>query len=142
MARKQQYLKECIRSKKISFKYHENRTSFLEGVFARGDRRLGAVIEAAQKKGCKFDGWDEFFELDKWLEAFEECGIDPTFYANRERSYEEVNPWDHLDYCISKKFLINQNELAKKAITTPHCREHCAGCGANIFGKGVCFEKR
>ena len=142
MVRKQQYLKECIHSKKISFSYHENRTSFLEGVFARGDRRLGAVLETAHKKGCKFDGWDEFFEPDKWNDAFQECGIDPAFYANRERSYEEVNPWDHLDYCISKKFLINQNELAKKAITTPHCREQCSGCGANIFGKGVCFEKR
>ncbi|MBO5019931.1 MAG: B12-binding domain-containing radical SAM protein, partial [Clostridia bacterium] len=142
MARKQQYLKDCIHTKKISFSYHENRTSFLEGVFARGDRRLGSVIEAAHKKGCKFDGWDEFFELDKWLEAFIECGIDPHFYANRERSYNEINHWDHLDYCVSKEFLISQNELAKGAITTPHCRKKCSVCGANVFGKGVCFEKR
>lgn len=140
--RKQQYLKECIHSKKITFNYHENRTSFLEGVFARGDRRLSKVILSACKKGCKFDGWDEFFDLDKWLQAFSECGIEPEFYANRERSYEEINPWEHLDFGISKKFLICQNELAKKAVTTPNCRQECAGCGASIFGEGVCFEKR
>ncbi len=139
---KQQYLKECIHSRKISFSYHENKTSFLEGVFARGDRRLSAVLLKAHGKGCKFDGWDEYFDIDKWLEAFKESGLSPEFYANRERSYDEINPWDHLDYCVSKKFLIKENELAKQAVTTPNCRERCSDCGANIFGKGVCFEKR
>ncbi len=140
--RKQQYLKECIKSRKITFNYHENKTSFLEGVFARGDRRLSEVLLTAFKKGCRFDGWDECFDLEKWLEAFSECGINPEFYANRERSYDEILPWDHLDYGVTKKFLICQNELAKKGETTPNCREKCANCGANIFGKGVCFEKR
>ena len=141
MIRKQQYLKECIHSKKITFNYHENRTSFLEGVFARGDRRLGEVLIKAQQKGCCFDGWDECFKFEKWLEAFDECGIDPAFYANRERSYSEVMPWDHLDYLVTKEFLIRENELAKKAATTPNCRQKCAACGANKAGEGVCFEK-
>ncbi len=139
---KQQYLKECIHSKKISYSYHENKTSFLEGVFARGDRRLGQVLLKAHEKGCKFEAWDEYFELQKWLDAFKECGINPEFYANRERTYEEINPWDHLDYGVKKEFLIKENEQAKKAITTPHCRKKCTNCGANVFGKGVCFEKR
>ena len=139
---KQQYLKECIHSRKITFSYHENKTSFLEGVFARGDRRLSSVLIKAHEKGCKFDSWDEYFDLQKWLDAFDECKINPEFYANRERSYDEINPWDHLDYFVSKEFLIKENEQAKKAITTPNCRQKCSGCGAAAFGKGVCYEKR
>ncbi len=139
---KQQYLKECIHSRKITFSYHENKTSFLEGVFARGDRRLSSVLIKAHEKGCKFDSWDEYFDLQKWLDAFDECGLNPEFYANRERSYDEINPWDHLDYFVSKEFLIKENEQAKKAITTPNCRQKCSGCGAAAFGKGVCYEKR
>lgn len=139
---KQKYLKECIHSRKIVFNYHDNKTSFLEGVFARGDRRLSSVLLKAHEKGCKFDSWDEYFDLEKWLDAFKECGLEPEFYANRERSYDEVNPWDHLDYCVSKEFLIKENEQAKMAITTPNCRQKCSNCGANIFGKGVCYEKR
>lgn len=142
MMRRQALLKDNIKSKKITFNYHENRTSFLEGVFARGDRRLGAVIEAAYKKGCRFDGWDECFNLDAWLEAFDECNVSPEFYANRTRSFDEIMPWDHLDYRITKEFLIRENMAAHAERTTPNCREKCAGCGANSYGKGVCFEKR
>ena len=142
MLRRQQLLKESIHSRKITFNYHENRTSFLEGVFARGDRRLGDVIEAAYKKGCRFDGWDECFNFDLWLEAFSECGIAPEFYANRRREHSEITPWDHLDYSVTKEFLIRENERAILEKTTPNCRENCAGCGANIYGRGVCFEKR
>ena len=142
MLRRQQLLKESIHSRKITFNYHENRTSFLEGVFARGDRRLGKVIDAAYKKGCRFDGWDECFNLDLWLEAFNECGIEPEFYANRRREYSEITPWEHLDYSVTKDFLIRENERALNEQTTPNCRENCAGCGANIYGRGVCFEKR
>ncbi len=142
MIRKQQLLKESIRSRKIDFNYHENKASFLEGVFARGDRRLSEVILRACEKGCKFDGWDEFFDLDKWLEAFKECGIDPAFYANRQRSYDELMPWDHLDYYIDKDFLIKENELAKRAVTTESCRKKCAGCGCAELKGGVCVEKR
>lgn len=142
IVRRQQYLRDCVKTKKISLSWHDSSTSFLEGVFARGDRRLGTVMETAFKKGCRFDSWDECFDLDKWLEAFGECGIDPAFYANRTRSFEEITPWEHLDYCITKNFLICQNKLAHNAVTTPNCREKCAGCGANVFGEGVCFEKR
>ena len=142
MLRRQQLLKESIHSRKITFNYHENRTSFLEGVFARGDRRLGKVINAAYKKGCRFDGWDECFNLDLWLEAFNECGIEPEFYANRRHEYSEITPWEHLDYSVTKDFLIRESERALNEQTTPNCRENCAGCGANIYGRGVCFEKR
>lgn len=142
MLRRQKLLKDSIKSRKITFNYHENRTSFLEGVFARGDRRLGAVIESAYKKGCRFDSWDECFSLEAWLEAFEECGISPEFYANRTRPFDEIMPWNHLDYRITKEFLIRENTAAHAAITTPNCREKCAGCGASSYGKGVCFEKR
>lgn len=142
MMRRQRLLKDSIKSKKITFNYHENRTSFLEGVFARGDRKLGAVIESAYKKGCRFDGWDECFNLDAWLEAFDECDVAPEFYANRTSPFDEITPWDHLDYRITKDFLIRENMAAHAEKTTPNCREKCAGCGANSYGKGVCFEKR
>lgn len=140
--RKQQFLLDNVTSKKISLSWHDSSTSFLEGVLARGDRRLCNVIEAAYKMGCKFDSWSECFFLDKWLMAFEQFGIDPTFYANRERQYSEVLPWEHLDYAISKDFLISENKLAHESTTTPNCREKCANCGANCFKEGVCFEKR
>lgn len=137
---KQRHLLACggRRSKKITLNYHECDTSFLEAVFARGDRRLGAVLLRAHQLGCKFDSWNEFFSIDSWLKAFEECGVDPTFYANRRRSYDEVLPWDHLDYGISKRFLIAEHKKAMEGQTTPHCREKCAGCGANRLNGGKC----
>ncbi len=140
--RRQEYLKSLIKTRKISLSYHDSATSFLEGVLARGDRRLGAVIEKAFQKGCRFDSWTECFNLDKWLEAFAECNISPEFYANRERNYCEINPWDHLDYGVTKEFLVRENRTAHSEITTPNCREKCAGCGANCYGEGVCFENR
>lgn len=142
IVRRQEYLKSCIKTRKISLSYHDSNTSFLEGVLARGDRRLGLVIEKALEKGCKFDSWTEYFDLEKWLEAFKECGISPEFYANRERSFEEITPWEHFDYAVSKEFLIRENKVAKQEKTTPNCREKCSACGANCYGEGVCFEKR
>ncbi|MCQ2450274.1 MAG: TIGR03960 family B12-binding radical SAM protein [Clostridia bacterium] len=142
MMRRQYFLRDCLTTRKITLNWHESKTSVLEGVFARGDRRLGDVIEAAHKMGCHFDAWDETFDNEKWNRAFEECGLSQEFYACRTRSTDELMPWDHMDFCIDKAFLIRQNELAHKAITTPHCREKCAGCGANKYGEGVCFEKR
>lgn len=139
---KQDHLLKSVKSKKISVSYHQNNTSFLEGVFARGDRKLCDVLEKAVEKGAEFDGWDECFKFDKWLEAFEECGIDPEFYSSRKREYDEIMPWDHLDYGVTKKFLINENKLAHSAVITKNCREQCAGCGATCFGEGVCYEKR
>ncbi len=140
--RRQEYLKSQIATRKISLSYHDSSTSFLEGVLARGDRRLGCVLEAAYKKGCTFDSWNECFDLEKWLEAFRECGVSPEFYANRERAYDEITPWEHLDYGVTKDFLIKENKTAKAEITTPNCREKCSACGAACYGEGVCFEKR
>lgn len=139
---KQRLIKENIPSRRIRYTYHDNKTSYLEGVFARGDRRLCKAIIRAVELGCKFDGWGEFFKFDTWMQAFEETGIDPDFYAARERSYDEVLPWDHIDAGITKQFLMNENEKAKQACTTPHCREKCSNCGAARFGAGVCTEKR
>ena len=137
---KQRHLAETIRTKKISCNWHEGKTSVLEGVFARGDRRLGAVMESAWRKGCRFDSWSETFDYDKWMEAFEECGVDKSFYANRRREYDEILPWDHLDYGITKTFLKRESEKAHAAQTTPNCRQGCAGCGANKLKGGPCFD--
>ena len=138
LEKKQEQLYGSVTTKKIRISTHPTQTSFLEGVLARGDRRLSDVIELAWKKGCKFDSWDDQFKFDKWLEAFEECGRDPSFYANRRREYDEVLPWDHLDYGVSKQFLINENKKAHENTTTPHCRIKCAGCGANRLNGGKC----
>lgn len=142
MRRRQSVIRDSVTTRKVSVSWHESKVSFLEGVFARGDRRLGSVIETAVKKGCRFDGWDECFHLDKWIEAFNECGIEPEFFANRKREFDEILPWDHLDYGVSKTFLINENKTAYAAITTPNCKERCSNCGAACFKGGICVEKR
>lgn len=139
IVRKQDILKATIKNRKIKYNWHDNRSSYLEGVFARGDRRLLPAVLEAVKMGCKLDGWDEEFKFDKWMQAFEKCGIDPDWYL-RERSYDEVLPWDHLDLGVTKEFFIRENEKAKRGETTPNCREKCAGCGATSFKAGVCYE--
>ena len=135
---KQEHLKNNLPSKKINVSFHHIPTSFLEGVFARGDRRLGAVIEKAWKNGCKFDGWSEKFLFDTWMESFKELQVSPEFYANRRRDYEEILPWDHLDFGVSKAFLIKESKKSYEAETTPHCRIKCAGCSANKLNGGKC----
>lgn len=135
---KQKHLLESIPSKKIKVSYHETPTSLLEGVLARGDRRLGKVILDAYKLGCTFDSWDDRFNFNAWLEAFEKNSIDPYFYTRRKRPFEEVLPWDHLDFGVSRKFLENENKKAYESKTTPHCRIKCAGCGANKLNGGSC----
>ena len=137
---KQKHLRDCIKTRKISVSLHNSGTSLIEAVLARGDRRLCDVIYKAWEKGCKFDGWDEYFNYEKWLEAFDECGLDPAFYANRKREYDEFLPWDFIDIGVSKRFLINQDKLAHESVTTPNCRQKCAGCGATKFGEGICRE--
>ena len=137
---KQNELKSSIKSKRIRYNWHDNKTSYLEGVFARGDRRLGEVIIKAVENGCKFDGWGEHFKFDTWMKTFDELGIDPDFYTSRERSYEEVLPWEHIDIGVTKKFFMRENERAKAATTTPNCRQQCSGCGIASFGTGVCYE--
>lgn len=139
---KQLHLKETITTKKINYNYHDADTSYLEAVFARGDRKLCKVMEKACEKGFHFDGWSDCFSLERWLELFDECGIDPDFYACRERKLDEILPWDFLDYGVSKKFLIKEREKAYKDLTTPHCRLKCSNCGAARYGGGVCFEGR
>ena len=139
---KQQHIKDSVTSKKITFNYHDADTSFLEAIFARGDRKLCRVMALACERGFHFDGWNDCFSLEKWLELFDECGIDPSFYANRKRSFDEILPWDHIDYGVTKSFLIKECKKAYENETTPHCRLKCSGCGAAKYGKGVCFEKR
>lgn len=139
---KQHLLLESVKSRKIGVSYHDARTSFLEGVFARGDRRLCDVMERAWRKGCRFDSWDECFSFEKWMEAFEECGVDPYFYTSRKRSYDEILPWDHMDYGISNKFFQKEAEKAYQSVTTPHCREKCNACGANKLNGGKCDALR
>ncbi len=138
---KQKHLMENVHTRKIQVSWHQSQTSFLEGVFARGDRKLCDVIEAAWRKGCKFDGWDEYFLFDKWMEAFQECGVDPAFYSNRRRDFSEILPWDHLDYGIRKEFLIEENKKAHESVTTPNCRQKCAACGAARLNGGKCDAK-
>ena len=138
---KQKHLMENVHTHKIQVSWHQSQTSFLEGVFARGDRKLCDVIEAAWRKGCKFDGWDEYFQFDKWMEAFEACGVDPAFYSNRRREFSEILPWDHLDYGIRKEFLIEENQKAHESVTTPNCRQKCAACGAARLNGGKCDAK-
>ncbi len=135
---KQNHLLSSVTTKKVSVSYHKVNISFLEGVFARGDRRLCDVVEYAWRHGCKFDSWDDSFLFDVWLEAFEKCGVDPLFYTSRKRDYEEILPWDHLDYGIRKQFLINESKKAYANETTPHCRIKCAGCGTNMLNGGKC----
>ena len=135
---KQKHLLESIPSKKVRVSYHETPTSLLEGVLARGDRRLGKVLLDAYNLGCKFDSWDDRFDFDAWMRAFEVNNIDPYFYTRRQRDYDELLPWDHLDFGVTKQFLMRESEKARQGKTTPHCRIKCAGCGANMINGGNC----
>ena len=138
LAEKQKHLMENVHSGKIRVSWHQPHTSFLEGVFARGDRKLCDVLEEAWKLGCKFDGWDEFFRFDDWMQAFEACGVDPAFYANRRRDFSEILPWEHLDYGIRRAFLEEENRRAHESVTSPNCRQKCSACGAARLNGGHC----
>ncbi len=134
---KQEHLKEVLNIKGVTFHWHEPYVSYLEACFARGDRRMGAVLKRAWEKGCILDGWNETFRFNTWMDAFRECGIDPAFYANRERTKEEVLPWDHIDCGVTKAFLWREKEKSERAETTKDCRKGCNGCGLQRW-KGVC----
>ena len=138
LKRKQQLLLETCTTKKITFRFHNTDLTFLEGVFARGDRKLCDVIETAYRYGCTFDSWDDKFNFDAWMKAFEDCGISTSFYANRRREYDEILPWDHINSGIRKQFFIDECEKAKSSQTTPHCRQKCAACGSNTLNGGKC----
>lgn len=133
-------LKDEFKSRAIHFTYHASKVSFLEAIFARADRRVCDVLIRAFEKGCKFDGWSEYFNYDAWMEAFEECGIDPEFYAYRNREYSELLPWDFIDIGVNKSYLIEENERAKRAEVTKDCRQGCTNCGVNKNLGGNCFE--
>ena len=134
---KQEHLKEVLNIKGVTFHWHEPYVSYLEACFARGDRRMGAVLKRAWEKGCILDGWNETFRFDTWMDAFRECGLNPAFYANRERTKEEILPWDHIDCGVTKAFLWNEKEKSERAETTKDCRKGCNGCGLQRW-KGVC----
>ena len=131
---KQRYLRSKINDPKIKFNYHDAEVCRLEAVFARGDRRLSKAILAAHEKGMKFDSWEEFFDYDGWMKVFEECGIDPDFYATREFGEDEVLPWDIIDCGVTKEFLLRERHNAHISKTNRNCAEQCTGCGANCLG--------
>ena len=135
---KHDHLAKQLHIKGVTFNYHETKTSNLEAIFARGDRKVCRLLEHAYHLGCKFDGWTEYFKPQLWEQAFAETGTDLDFYAYRERDYEEILPWDIIDPLISREFLIRENEKAKAAQVTPDCRKGCAGCGINRYA--TCFK--
>ena len=138
--RRVKLLREAITAKAVTYNWHDGDTSFLEAVLARGDRRLGRVLEKAFRKGAKLDAWSDCFDLNRWLEAFAECGLDPAFYANRERTREEILPWSMISCYVSDDYLWRQRELAYQSVTTPDCRTQCSGCGANSVEGGECYH--
>ncbi len=144
--RRAYYVKDSFMQQKnkksLKFTYHDAYISILEGVLARGDRRLSKTIYDVYKKGAIFDAWTEYFDMDRYKETFAENGVDIEFYTARERDTAEVLPWDHLDAGVSKNFLIKEWEKAKNETVTPNCRMNCSGCGSAVYGGGVCFEAK
>lgn len=143
---KARYTKECMKEqinfKSIQYNWHEADLSVLEGLFARGDRRLSKVLLRAYEKGCLFDSWTEEYKPWVWDETLEECKVDVSFYTHRERSVDEILPWDFIDTCVSKKFLVNEWLKAKEELITPNCRQKCSACGAAVIKGGVCHESK
>ena len=133
---------EQLNRKSLKYNWHDAEVTVLEGVFARGDRRIGQVIEEAYRLGCLYDSWTETFDNEKWMQAFENTGIDPEFYTLRERETSELLPWDFIEIGVTKKCLEREWQRAKDGVVTPNCREGCSGCGAATFGGGVCYESK
>lgn len=139
MTKRQQYLFDLLKKANIKYNWHDYKLSHLEGIISRGDRKLGQAIIKAWEKGCRFDGWAEYFNYTKWMEAFDECGIDPLEYTGERKESEDL-PWDFIDIGVRKKFLLAERKSAYENATSPNCREECLACGAACFGGGVCFE--
>lgn len=138
--RRQKLLLDAVKGKRyINVSYHNYRISVLEAVLAKGGRDVGRVIKRAWELGCKFDSWDEMYAFDKWVQAFEETGVSMDHYAHRTMGYDEITPWEHLDYMIDKAFLIRENQKSHQAIPTKNCREQCSGCGVSKCTGGKCF---
>ena len=142
MERKQAFVGSCVRDRKVKYNHHDARTCRIEAVLARGDRRVGRALEEACRRGFKFDAWSEYFDYDAWMEVFSATGVDPTFYANRAFAADEILPWDIIDCGVTKSFLLRERARAFEEKTTPNCREHCSGCGANrLGGERACCPK-
>ena len=139
LKRKQQLLKSSIHSRKIDISYHDAEISYIEAVLAKGDRKVSSVILDAYRNGSIFDGWNEGFNYEFWEKAFEDCGVDPDFYAARTRTFDEYEPWDVVEYGVTKRFLRREFEKALEGQTTANCREHCSGCGISSFIGRECF---
>ncbi|MGI6055756.1 MAG: TIGR03960 family B12-binding radical SAM protein [Bilifractor sp.] len=135
-------VRSMLNQKSIRYTYHDAYISVLEGVLARGDRRVAQAIEKAYRKGAVFDAWTEYFDEERWQESFRECGIDPYFYTARERDTSELLPWDFLDCQVSRDFLIREWKRAKEGAVTPNCRQRCSGCGCRVYNGGVCYESQ
>lgn len=133
---------EQLNKKSLKYNWHDAEVTVLEGVFARGDRRVGKAIETAYSMGCIYDAWSEQFVYEKWLAAFEKCGLSIAFYNERERGADEMFPWDFIDIGVTKSFLRREWDRAMKAEVTPNCRQKCSACGAGVFGGGVCIESK
>ena len=136
--RRVKLLREAITTKTVTYNWHDPDTSFLEAVLARGGRRMCKVLEAAWRKGAKLDAWEEYFSLERWMEAFDECGLDPHFYANRQREKDEIMPWSVISSGVTEEYLWRELQRAKAGVTTPDCRTHCNACGANHLVGGTC----
>ena len=133
-------MKEMLNKKSIRYNWHEADVSVIEGLLARGDRKVAKTVRRAYELGCLYDAWSDSYDNEKWQQAIKDTGIDMDFYITRERSTDELLPWDFIDIGVTKKFLKNEWENAKNETVTPNCRMKCNGCGAAVFGGGVCFE--
>ncbi|MBO7338726.1 MAG: TIGR03960 family B12-binding radical SAM protein, partial [Lachnospiraceae bacterium] len=135
-------ISEQLNQKSIKYNWHEADASVMEGVLARGDRRLAEVILKVYQKGCFYDAWSEYYKHRVWLETIEECGLTPEFYTSRERSLDEILPWDYIDAGVTKEFLKREWQKAQNEMISENCKVKCQGCGAARFGGGICFEER
>ena len=137
--RKVTLLRDSIKARNVTYNWHDAQTSLIEAVLSRGDRRVGAAIEEVWRTGGFLDAWSDYFDFDRWMKAFAACGIDPAFYACRERSREEVLPWDVIDVGVRKDHLWHEREMAYQSQLSPDCRKQCTGCGAaGLLKGGVC----
>lgn len=135
-------ISEQHNQKSIKYNWHEADVSVMEGVFARGDRRIAPVIKLAYERGCLYDAWGEYYKHDIWLQCFADCGVSMDFYTTRERGLDEIFPWDFLDCGVNKEFLKREWLKSKEAVVSPNCKRQCQGCGANKYGVGICYEDR
>jgi len=139
---KQALLNKAINKKRIKYNSHDAKLSMLEGVMARGDRKVADVIEEAFLSGASFDAWSEHFNFERWQEAFAKCGVDPAFYANRHRSFDEILPWDFIDIGVTRRFLEKEYLRSMEQVVTPNCMDKCMACGATCFNGGICYEDK